>query len=121
MGKGLIVIGHGSRSRDAVEAFFQVVDLVRKRSDFQSVEGAFMELSKPSIPEVVAGVAQSGVTEIVFVPYFLYEGIHIKEDIPQMIREIAANYPGVSFKLARPIGVEPVLADILLDRAAEVK
>lgn len=121
MKKGLVIIGHGSRSKDAVDAFFQVVEIVRSKGDFETVEGAFMELSAPSIPEVVAKVVGTGVKEVILVPYFLYEGIHIKEDIPQLIEEISKKYSGIKLKLARPIGVEPVLADILLARAKAIE
>ena len=120
MQKGMIIIGHGSRSKAAAAAFFQVVDLVREKSDFFSVDGAFMELSPPSIAETIERVVATGVKEIVLVPYFLYAGIHIQEDIPGIIAEIAPNYPGVDFKMAQPIGVEPALADILLARALAV-
>lgn len=121
MKKGLVIIGHGSRSKDAVDAFFQVVEIVRSKGDFEIVEGAFMELSAPPIPEVVAKVVGTGVKEVILVPYFLYEGIHIKEDIPQLIEEISKKYSGIKLKLARPIGVESVLADILLARAKAIE
>lgn len=120
MRRGMIIIGHGSRSQDAATAFFQVVDLVREKSDFHSVDGAFMELCPPSIPLTIERVVATGVSEIVLVPYFLYAGIHIQEDIPGIIAEIAPQYPDVDFKMAQPIGVEPVLADILLARALAV-
>ncbi len=117
MHKALIIISHGSRSRDAADAFNQIVQLVREKGYFDQVTGASMEHNKPDIPEAVAQVTAAGAKEIVFAPYFLYEGMHIKEDIPQILNEVFANYPGVTYKLARPIGVEPILADILLDRA----
>lgn len=121
MSKALIIISHGSRSKDAVDAFNQVVDMVRQKDQFQLVAGASMEHSEPNIPQTIAQVAKTGVTEIIFAPYFLYEGIHIKEDIPQLLNEISPNYPNITFKMAKPIGVEPVLADILLDRALAVQ
>jgi sirohydrochlorin ferrochelatase len=121
LSKGLIIISHGSRSRDAVTAFHQIIDMVREKGSFDHVVGAFMEHNEPSIPEAIAEVIAAGAEEIVFAPYFLYEGMHIKEDIPQILHQVFLNYPGVSYKLARPIGVEPVLADIILDRALAVK
>lgn len=121
MSKALIIISHGSRSKDAVAAFNQIVDMVRTKGGFDQVSGASMEHCEPNIPQAIAQVAQTGVKEIIFAPYFLYEGIHIKEDIPHLLNEIAPSYPEVTFKMAKPIGVEPVLADILLDRALAVK
>jgi len=119
--KGLIIIGHGSRSGDAVRDFQKVVDLVRDKGLFDTVSGAFMELSKPSIPETVKELVSKQVNEIIVVPYFLYEGIHTKLDIPNLINEISRSYPDVIFKMAKPIGVEPILAEILIDRAKAVQ
>jgi len=121
LSKALIIISHGSRSQDAVAAFTEIVDLVREKGEFDQVAGAHMEHSKPSIPQAIEQVAQTGAQEIVFVPYFLYEGIHIKEDIPHLLDEISRDYPDIRFKLAKPIGVEPVLAGILVDRAKAVE
>ncbi len=121
MNKSLIIINHGSRSQDAVEAFKQIIQMVQAKGAFDQVAGASMEHNEPTIPQAVEQVAQAGAKEIIFAPYFLYEGIHIKEDIPQMLDEIAPNYPGITFKLAKPIGPEPVLADVLLERALAVK
>ncbi|MCR6544798.1 sirohydrochlorin chelatase [Dehalobacterium formicoaceticum] len=121
MNKALIIISHGSRSQDAVNAFNQIVELVRAKGGFDQVAGAAMEHNEPTIPQAIAQVTETGVQEIIFAPYFLYEGIHIKEDIPHMLNEIAPDYPDVTFKLAKPLGPESVLADILFERALAVK
>lgn len=121
LSRALIIISHGSRSKDAAEAFDQIVDMVRKKDQFQHVAGASLEHSELNISQTIAQVAETRVTEIIFAPYFLYEGIHIKEDIPHLLKEISPNYPNITFKMAKPIGVEPVLADIILDRALAVK
>jgi sirohydrochlorin ferrochelatase len=120
LSKALVIISHGSRSKDAVDAFNQIVEMVRKKDVFDQVTGASMEHNEPTIEDAVALVTAAGAKEITFAPFFLYEGIHIKEDIPRKLNEIFTKYPEVKFKLAKPIGVEPVLADILLDRALAV-
>lgn len=121
MKKALLVIGHGSRSNSAQTIFSEMIDIVReKASGFNVVEGCHMELCKPSISETVDKLAENEITEITMVPYFLYDGIHIKEDIPKIVEELSNKYENINFKMGRPIGVEPVLADILVSRAAEV-
>lgn len=50
--KGILVIGHGSRSRDALDVFNRIVDDFRARME-SCVEGCFMELSEPNIPDTV--------------------------------------------------------------------
>ncbi|MDK2918952.1 MAG: sirohydrochlorin ferrochelatase [Candidatus Petromonas sp.] len=119
MGKAILIIGHGSRSKEAQTIFNKIVDHVRNKSEFKLVEGAHMELCEPSIPETVDKLVEKGANEVIFVPYFLYEGIHIKEDIPDIVNELSQKYNEVQFKMAKPIGAEPVLAEILLTRAKQ--
>ncbi|MTI46554.1 sirohydrochlorin chelatase [Sporosalibacterium faouarense] len=120
MTKALLIVGHGSRSKDAQETFNKMVELVREKSSYTIVEGAHMEICGPSIEEVVENLVKEEVREILMVPYFLYEGIHIKQDIPNLIGKISEKYDGIKIKLGRPIGVEPMLADILISRAEEL-
>lgn len=118
--KGLLIVGHGSRSENAVAAFSQVVDEVRSRGVFGIVEGAHMELAEPGIEDAARSLYEHGVREVVVAPYFLYEGMHLKKDIPELILVLSEKYPDMNFRIARPIGFEPVLADILIKRAGEV-
>lgn len=118
--KGILIIGHGSKSAEAVSQFEQIVELVRKKSSVKSVEGAHMELAEPGIPEMVAKMVAAGVTKVIAVPYFLYLGNHIKQDIPEILSAQEKLYPQVTFSFAKPLGVEPLLADILIKRAEEI-
>jgi len=118
--KGLLIAGHGSRSKDAQNTFDKIVGFVRELSNYEMVEGAHMELSEPHIPEQIKKMVHEGMEEIIIVPYFLYEGIHIKEDIPKIIKEEKEKYKNIIFKFAKPIGPEPALAEILIKRAKEV-
>ncbi|WP_026894565.1 sirohydrochlorin chelatase [Clostridiisalibacter paucivorans] len=121
MGKGLLIVGHGSRSSDAQKTFEKVVDMVKEMASYEMVAGAHMEISEPNIPMVVGGLVENGIKNILVVPYFLYEGIHIKEDIPEIIGELSDKYKNVTFKMGKPIGAEPLLADIILKRAEEIE
>jgi sirohydrochlorin ferrochelatase len=120
MERGLLVVGHGSRSEDAVAVFRQIVDEVRSRGTFTHVEGAHMELAEPGIEEMVKLLADKNVNEIIIAPYFLYEGVHLKKDIPDIIAQLVSDFPDIEFRMAKPIGFEPVLADILLKRVSEI-
>jgi len=120
MKRAILIVGHGSRSKDAQNIFNEIVQIVKDKASYDIVEGAHMELCDPSIPNVVEKMVQKQVQEILVVPYFLYEGIHIKEDIPEIIEELSKKYNGLKFKMARPIGAEPMLADILIERAREI-
>lgn len=117
--KGIVIIGHGSRSKEAQEQFMEVVRKVSERTD-RIVEGAFMELAKPGFEEAVSSLVNKGINQIAVYPLFLYSGIHIKEDIPQLIEATAKKYEDVSFSMAQPIGVREELIDIVLDSIKEL-
>lgn len=118
MKKALLVAGHGSRSLEAQQMFNQIVDYVRERAEgYELVKGAHMEICGPSIREIVTEIYNDGIKEIIMVPHFLYKGIHLKKDIPNLIGVLEQEFEGLTIKLCEPIGAEELLADILIKRA----
>lgn len=116
MDKGLLIVGHGSRSLDAQRTFQEIIDMVRKKVSYQVVEGASMELSQPDIPTAVKKMIEKGIKEILIIPYFLYAGIHIKEDIPEIIEGLSKEYKNITFQMRKPIGADPLLSDLIAKR-----
>ncbi len=111
--KGIIVIGHGSRSKEAQAQFMNTVDMVRRKVD-HPVEGCFMELAEPGFEETVDKIVAEGATEIVVYPLFLFAGIHIKEDVPQLIEEKLTRLQGVTMKMLKPLGDREEIADLVV-------
>lgn len=118
MSSVLIVLGHGSRNPAAAEQFSDLVDLLRVRSDLP-VLPAFMELAEPSLGDAVGEAVAAGADEIVVQPCFLFDGMHIRRDIPEMLAGFAADHPDVTFRFGHPLGPDARIADILAERAAE--
>ena len=118
--RAIIIIGHGSRSGQATEQFRQVVAMLEARYAPDLVLPAFMELAEPRLPAAIALAVERGATNIVVVPCFLFNGIHIKEDIPEMLANLKETHPDVTVRFGRPIGADPRVAEILTDRIAEV-
>lgn len=116
--RGILLVDHGSRSAAANGSLEAIAALVRDRlEDAASVAFAHMELAPPSIPEGIALLVSSGAAEIVVVPYFLGAGRHSTEDIPKMVAEAMQAYPGVAHRVAAPLGVDGLLADLVIKRA----
>ena len=114
--KGILVVGHGSRSKEAFEVFDRVLESFRLKVK-DKVEGCFMELCPPSIPDTIDSMYKGGIREIVVVPYFLFLGIHIKEDVPEILKEIKAKYGDLKISMARPIGYNDIISDILKENS----
>jgi sirohydrochlorin cobaltochelatase len=77
-----------------------------------------MEISEPFIPETIANMYSKGIKEITILPYFLYNGIHIKEDIPEILLTEKSKYADLRIYVAQPIGYHDALIDILKERAS---
>ena len=113
--KGLVVVGHGSRSKDARDVFFKIVEQLKGSMGIE-VEGCFMEISEPFIPEVIGNMYTKGIREITVLPFFLFSGIHIKEDIPAILLSVKNKHTDLKITMAQPIGYHEALVDILKER-----
>lgn len=112
--QSIILLGHGSRSEEARNDFNFIIETMRLKATHLNIYGAHMELASPSLQEVVATLYRQGVKKVFILPYFLYNGNHIKIDIPEMIEELSQKYKGMQFDLGEPIGKNPAMADIIL-------
>ena len=114
--KGVLVIAHGSRAKETEADLLDVLSMVRAKMPETVIEPAFMEFSERTFEKGVEALAEKGVTEIKIVPYFLFMGIHLKEDIPGMAEEYGQRFPKVKFTMGKPFGADSRLADIVADR-----
>ncbi|MGE4282431.1 MAG: sirohydrochlorin chelatase [Clostridia bacterium] len=119
MNKGILVIGHGSRAQEAQDIFENIVEKLKAKG-YQNVEGAHMELAKPDISQAIAKLAAQGVDTVVAMPLFIYSGIHIKEDIPQILKEVGRDYPQVTIKMGKVLGDDDLLVSLLEKRIQEI-
>lgn len=114
--QAVIILGHGSKSSQAIDDFNYVVDLLKQKMDNEFVFGAHMEMAQPSLEDVVKIIDNQDVDKVIILPYFLFNGNHIKEDIPEKIEILKKIYPTISFEFGTPIGKEPLMADIMLKK-----
>ena len=112
----LLVMVHGSPRPIANAEMFRVVEVVKGRGAFPIVEVGFMECNEPTIPEAIAVCVGQGATEVIAAPYFLHTGKHVADDLPTLIEEAIALYPGVTFRMGDYLGRSERLTDILRDR-----
>jgi len=97
----------------------EVAGAYQKHSDIAIVEPAHMELAEPSIAAAFARCVARGAQRVVIVPYFLGPGRHWNEDIPRLAAEAAGQFPGVEWMVAPPLGVHPLMLEIIDQRIGE--
>ena len=76
-----------------------------------------MELAAPSIADGIDNLLAQNCEEIVVLPYFLTQGRHIRQDVPELVADALASHPTIPYRIAPPLGPGPELAQILLSRA----
>jgi sirohydrochlorin cobaltochelatase len=116
-----LVIAHGSRDKKANQAFFDFLKSFREVFTGKKVEGAFLELARPSVLEAIYQAITGGSEEIFILPLMFFEGRHVKQDIPRFIQEAKARYPEVDFHYAGPLAGHPMLLKLLKAKAQAMK
>jgi sirohydrochlorin cobaltochelatase len=119
---GLIIIGHGTeRNSNSAEVIYRVTREAETAGVFGEVKTGFLD--QP--PEVGEVLAEMGGRDVVLVPFFVAEGWHTQETIPD---DLGINRPAVSSVTERdgraifyaaPVGTFPEVAEIVLQRARE--
>jgi sirohydrochlorin cobaltochelatase len=119
--RGLLLFAHGAREAAWATPFEAVLARVRELRPDTQVALAFLELMEPDIAAAAARLVQHGCATIDVVPLFLGTGGHVRRDLPQLLLQLQAQYPGTLWLLHDPVGEHPdVIAAIAL-AAASVK
>lgn len=120
MNPALVLVDHGSRRPEANAALDELAALVRAADPGRCVHVAHMEISPPELESALGACLAEGARNVIVVPVFLGPGRHSQEDIPRLVREARERHPELSVQIAPPLGPHPLLAQLVLARAAEV-
>jgi sirohydrochlorin ferrochelatase len=115
----VVLIGHGSSDKNARDAFVHTANAIRPH--YRSVHFCFLELDHPNIEEGIAQAVAKNPKVILMMPYFLHRGAHIKTDV---VKDVDAALEKHRFKnafMARHLGVDEKLVDLVVERAREVE
>ncbi len=113
---GVIIVDHGSRRAESNAMLEAFVEQFAGHGSYRIVEPAHMELAEPSIATAFARCVQRGARHVIVCPYFLLPGKHWTQDIPALTRQAAANHPGIRFMVTAPIGLHPMMLDVIQSR-----
>jgi sirohydrochlorin ferrochelatase len=102
MSPTLLAVAHGTRSASGQRQIRDLVAAVARRRPGLDVRLAYVDVQRPHVAEVVAGVR-----EAVVVPLLLSAGYHVRVDIAEAVR-------GTGIPVAGPLGPDDVLLDGLI-------
>ena len=116
---GILVVGHGSRRREANDDVRAAARAIAERGGFQLVEPAFLEIEHPNIRESFTRLVERGAREVVVHPYFLSPGRHTRGDVPVEVQSAAAEHPGISFRISEPLSGHSLVIAASVERIRE--
>jgi sirohydrochlorin cobaltochelatase len=129
----LFIVGHGTeQNEDSRKSVERQAESIRTRGLYASVQAVFLE-EDPRIGECYA---RAQTRNVVVVPFFMSDGLHVQEDIPALLGEPKRilqqrrekgqppwrNPTERKDKLvwyAESIGSEPQIAEVILERVRE--
>ena len=119
MKTAILLMAHGSRIPEANNAVSEIASMVKEMTGFDIVEISFRENYSPDIQKGIDACVERGAARILLVPYFLYLGAHVLQDLPEEIEEAQHRHPGVEMMMGKPLGVHRKLAEIVAERIKE--
>jgi sirohydrochlorin cobaltochelatase len=115
--KGVILFAHGSRDPLWRLPMDAVVQRMLEQQPDVAVSCAFLELTKPDLPQTVEALMKQGIEHLRIVPMFLGVGRHAREDLPLLVKDLVQAYPQMCFELMPPIGEHPAMTQLMADIA----
>ncbi len=117
--EAVILLGHGSRAPGAGESMERVAAGLRERLRGGNVEVCYMANQGPAFRDALGRCATRGARKVVVIPYFLHIGMHILQDVPELLKREAERFPGVELVLGRSLGFDDCLVDLVMKRLDE--
>ncbi|MFY9268954.1 MAG: sirohydrochlorin chelatase [Candidatus Manganitrophaceae bacterium] len=112
----MLLIGHGSRDTEGNLEFLEMVRRLRERNPRQGIDAAFIELAEPGIQTALERYADPTPKTVWVLPVLFFAAGHSKIEIPEIVNEARRKLPHVTFHYGAPLGIHPVLLDIVHER-----
>lgn len=105
---GVLICGHGSRNRLAVDEFAQMVEALRPHLSPMPVEHGYLEFARPILRDGLESLREQGVSRILAIPAMLFAAGHAKNDIPSVLNTYTAE-TGLPIEYGRELGVDRLM------------
>ena len=108
----LVACAHGTRNPTGRRLIAELALAARAQRPGLTTTAAFVDVQPPTVVDVVAGLAEAGQAAVV-VPLLLSGGYHVHVDIAGAVADADGAVA------AQPLGPDPRLVEVLLDRLVE--
>ena len=114
----VVLVGRGALVADANASHYTLTRMFWEENDLARVEPAFIQVTRPSVPEALTALHAQGAQQIVVQGNFLFPGLlHVW--MTEQVQAWQASHPGVEIRIAPVIGDCDEVAEVVVDRYRE--
>ena len=116
---GILICGHGSRNKLAINEFKELTKLIQKRYPKILVEYGFLEFAKPSITDALDKLKNKSIKKIIAIPAMLFAAAHVKNDIPSLLINYSTK-TNIEIIYGRELGINNFMISAACERVKNV-
>lgn len=116
----LLMIGHGTRDQQGRQSFLDFATTYQALDQSRPIFPCFLELTGPSIQEVVDQCVEQGQTELSVLPVLLFAARHNKFDVTNELDRARQRHPQIKFYYGRHFGMTSGILDLWRSRLADL-
>jgi sirohydrochlorin cobaltochelatase len=117
---GVVVLGRGSSDRQANGDMAKMARWLMEETDHEQVDLAFTGITYPRLEKAVQRQSLLGMTQVVVLPYYLFNGTLV-ERIDRQVANLRAQYPTIRFTSTAYFGFEREIFELLEERVNDLK
>jgi len=116
---GILICGHGSRNKLAIEEFQELTKLIQQRYPNIIVEYGFLEFAKPSLTDALDKLRDDSIKKVIAIPAMLFAAGHVKNDIPSLLMSYSSK-TNMEIIYGRELGINNLMISAACERVKEV-
>ena len=116
---GILICGHGSRNKLAIQEFQELTKLIQQRYPNMIVEYGFLEFAKPSLTDALDKLRNYSIKKIIAIPAMLFAAGHVKNDIPSLLMNYSSN-TDIEIIYGRELGINNLMVSAACERVKDV-
>lgn len=112
----LLLVGHGTRDPEGRQAFLDFAHAYHQLDPCRPVFPCFLELTQPSIFEVLSQCVAAGYSDLSVLPILLFAARHNKFDVTNELDRARHAFPQLRYHYGRHYGIAPEILTLWRSR-----
>ncbi len=105
---GVLICGHGSRNRLAVDEFAQLAKSLKEKLPSIPLEYGYLEFARPIIKDALDRLHAQSLERVIAIPAMLFAAGHAKNDIPSLLNSYSLE-TGLTINYGRELGINNLM------------